>query len=72
MLTTLGKVTVSCVNKSRMMMNCFVVHCVKCVRIWSYSGPHFPAFGLNTDTFHAVLRLAETCKPRQDVTSVRL
>ena len=24
-------------------------HCVKSVRIRSYSGPHFPAFGLNTD-----------------------
>ena len=23
-------------------------HCVKSVRIWSYSGPYFPAFGLNT------------------------
>ena len=42
-------------------------HCIKSVRIWNYSGPHFPAFGLNTpylsifstntDTFHAV----QTC-----------
>ena len=24
-------------------------HCVKSVRIRSYSGPHFPAFGMNTD-----------------------
>ena len=24
-------------------------HCVKSVRIWSYSVPYFPAFGLNTD-----------------------
>ena len=24
-------------------------HCVKSVRIWSYSGPYFPAFGLSTD-----------------------
>ena len=23
--------------------------CVKSACIWSYSGPHFPAFGLNTD-----------------------
>ena len=40
-------------------------HCVKSVRIRSYSGPHFPAFGLNagkmkaritpnTDTFYSV------------------
>ena len=26
--------------------NCFNYHSVKSVRIWSYSGPHFPAFGL--------------------------
>ena len=25
------------------------VHYVKSVRIWSYSGPYIPAFGLNTD-----------------------
>ena len=25
------------------------IHCVKSVRIRSYSGPCFPAFGLNTD-----------------------
>ena len=24
------------------------VHCVKSVRIQSYSGPHFPPFGMNT------------------------
>ena len=28
-----------------------VKHCVKSVRIWSYSGPHFPAFGLNTERY---------------------
>ena len=27
---------------------CNVKHCVKSVRIRIYSGPHFPAFGLNT------------------------
>ena len=25
------------------------IHCVKSVRIWSFSSPYFPAFGLNTD-----------------------
>ena len=29
---------------------CFI-HCVKSVRIRSYSGPHFPAFGLNMQRF---------------------
>ena len=28
-----------------------VSHCVKSVRIWSYSGPHFPEFGLNTERY---------------------
>ena len=27
--------------------NRHIIHCVKSVRIRSYSGPHFPAFGLN-------------------------
>ena len=38
------------------------IHCTKSVRIWSFSGPYFPAFELNTDqknsnmdTFHAVI-----------------
>ena len=40
------------------------IHCVKSVRIWSYLGRYFPAFGLNTDqnnsitttdTFYAVV-----------------
>ena len=24
-------------------------HCVESVRIWNFSGPYFPAFGLNTE-----------------------
>ena len=30
------------------MLYLFTYHCVKNVRMQSYSGPHFPAFGLNT------------------------
>ena len=26
-----------------------LMHCVKSVRIWSFSGPYFPEFGLNTE-----------------------
>ena len=26
-------------------------HCKKSVRIWSYAGPYFPAFGLNTERY---------------------
>ena len=28
----------------------FFFHCVKSVVIWSFSGPYFPAFGLNTES----------------------
>ena len=28
-----------------------VSHCVKSARIWSYSGPHFAEFGLNTKRY---------------------
>ena len=33
------------------------MHCVKIVRIRSYSGPHFPAFALNTKTYFVSLRI---------------
>ena len=36
-------------------------HYVKSVRIWSYSGPHFPAFGLNTERYTASLRIQSKC-----------
>ena len=36
-------------------------HCVKSVRIWSYSGPHFPAFGLNTERYSVSLRIQFEC-----------
>ena len=26
-------------------------HCVESVRIWSFSGPDFPAFGLNAERY---------------------
>ena len=32
-------------------------HCVKSVRIRSYSGPHFPAFRLNTGRYGVSLRI---------------
>ena len=31
--------------------NCYILHCVKSVRIRSYSCPYFPAFGLNTERY---------------------
>ena len=36
-------------------------HCVKVVRIRSYSGPYFPAFGLNTKRYGASLCIHTEC-----------
>ena len=33
------------------------VHCLKSVRIWSFSGPYFPEFGLNTERYCLSLSL---------------
>ena len=45
---TLTKFSLLC-KIFRYAFNYKVLHCVKSVRIRSYFGPHFPAFGLNTD-----------------------
>ena len=37
-------------------------HCVKSVRIWCYSGPHFPAFGLSTERYGVSLRIQSECR----------
>ena len=36
-------------------------HCVKSVRIWSFSGPYFPAFELNTEIHGVNLRIQSEC-----------
>ena len=36
-------------------------HCLKSVRIRGYSGPHFPAFGLNTDRYGISFRIQSEC-----------
>ena len=44
-------------------------HCVKSVRIQSYSGPYFPAFGLNTERYSerysVSLRIQSECEKIQ-------
>ena len=32
-------------------------HCMKSVRIWSFSGPHLTAFGINTERYSVFLRI---------------
>ena len=34
---------------------------MKSVHIWSFSGPYFPAFGLNTERYSVSLRLQSEC-----------
>ena len=36
-------------------------HCVKSVRFSSYSGQHFPTFGLNTERYEVSLRIQSEC-----------
>ena len=36
-------------------------HCVKSVRIRSYSGPHFPVFGVNTERYAVSFRIQSKC-----------
>ena len=36
-------------------------HCAKSVRIQSYSGSHFPAFGLNTERYAVSLCIQSEC-----------
>ena len=37
------------------------IHCVKSVCIRSYSGPYFPAFGVNTERYGVSLRIQSEC-----------
>ena len=37
-------------------------YCVKSERILSYSGPHFPAFGLNTERYGVSLHIQSECR----------
>ena len=34
---------------------------MKSVRFWSYSGPYFPAFGLNTERYGGSLHIQSEC-----------
>ena len=47
--------------KSIINCKCTNLHYVKSVRIRSYSGPHFPAFGLNTERYTVFLRIQSEC-----------
>ena len=38
-----------------------ISHCLKSVRIRSFSGPYFPAFGLNMERYSVSLRIQSAC-----------
>ena len=38
------------------------IHCVKAVSIRSFSGPYFPAFGLNRERYGKSLRIQSECR----------
>ena len=42
-----------------------IYHCVKSVRIRSYSGPYFPALGLNAERYEVSLRIQSECRKIQ-------
>ena len=44
-----------------------ILHCVKSVFIWSYSGPPFPAFGLNMERYSVPIRLQSECGEMQTI-----
>ena len=39
----------------------WIAHCMKNVRVWSFSGPYFPAFGLNTERYGIFLPIQTEC-----------
>ena len=39
-----------------------ITHCVKNIRIWSYSGPYFPAFEENMERYRVSLLIQSKCR----------
>ena len=49
-------------NKSDIYNSLKSLHCVKRIRIRSYSGQHFPPFGLNTERYEVSFRIQPKCE----------
>ena len=47
-------------------LNMYTCHGVKSVRIQSFSGPYFPAFGLNTEVYRVNFRIQTECGKRSE------
>ena len=48
-------------NKNKKFKKYQKMHCEKSARIWSFSGPYFPTFGLNTERYFVSLRIQSKC-----------
>ena len=48
-------------NEASKKTTCIYFHCVKSLRIWSFSGTYFPAFALNTEIYNVNLRTQSKC-----------
>ena len=48
-------------NEKKAAATIGICHCVKTVHIWSFSGLHFPEFGLNTEVYFVNLRIQSEC-----------
>ena len=57
----LGTVLIYFYNKGLFLKLVSVIHCAKSVRIRSFSGPYFPAFGLNTERYGVSVRIQSEC-----------
>ena len=60
--TISGVATISTTSIIKLLGSMIIkLHCAKSVRIWSYSGPHCPAFRLNTERYRVSLRIQAEC-----------
>ena len=48
--------------QGKLQFLCSTSHCVKRARTWSYSGPYFSTFGLNTERYGMFLPIQSKCR----------
>ena len=57
-----GHFSTLCIKSLRLfVIKSVKFHCVKRVRIWSFSGTYFPVVGLNTERYSVYLRIQSKC-----------
>ena len=62
MKSFLTKIVLRIFFAQRLLNTDVAEHCVKSVRNRSFSGPYFPAFGLNTVRYGVSLRIQSECE----------